>query len=237
MTMHPRRIRVDSSPMGVTIALRHVDSASPFRYLGGDWSVDFVGTATWVEGGLDRFASYGRVIEWAEGAGAVSPRIAAALRSMSEEYPARAVRVLADAVRLRDLLERLFFRIYRHNPARDEIADLNDSWLRRSLAELALTRTDDGTFQLGWPRADSELESPLWIVARAAAGLITSSDASRIKRCGGEGCGWYYVDRSRNGMRRWCEMETCGTRMKSLRRAARTAATDAGSAPLESARA
>jgi predicted RNA-binding Zn ribbon-like protein len=27
-----------------------------------------------------------------------------------------------------------------------------------------------------------------------------------------------YVDRSRNGLRRWCQMETCGTREKSRRR-------------------
>ncbi|HEV2853834.1 MAG TPA: CGNR zinc finger domain-containing protein [Thermoanaerobaculia bacterium] len=31
-------------------------------------------------------------------------------------------------------------------------------------------------------------------------------------------CGWMYVDCSRNGLRRWCEMETCGTLEKSRRR-------------------
>jgi predicted RNA-binding Zn ribbon-like protein len=42
--------------------------------------------------------------------------------------------------------------------------------------------------------------------------------------CAAPDCGWVYVDRSRNGFRRWCQMETCGTEEKSRRRAARTRA-------------
>lgn len=213
--------------MGVAISLSQMDPVTPYRYIGGDWSVDFVDTVDWVEGGLDRFSSYGRVVEWAEGAGAISRQTAVALRALSEEYPARATLVLADAVKLRNLLERLFFRISQRQPTGEDVAELNDRWLTRSLRELALAPNDDGVLELGWPRADSALESPLWIVTRSAALLITSSDASLIKRCGGEGCGWYYVDRSRNGMRRWCEMETCGARMKSRRRAERIATTRA----------
>jgi predicted RNA-binding Zn ribbon-like protein len=32
-----------------------------------------------------------------------------------------------------------------------------------------------------------------------------------------------YVDRSRNGLRRWCQMEVCGTKEKSRQRALRRA--------------
>ncbi len=210
--------------MGVAISLRQMDPITPYRYVGGDRSVDFVNTANWVEGGIDRFSSYGRVLEWAEGAPVVSRSTAGALHVLSEEYPARAVRVLSDAVELRGLLERLLFRISQNRPADAEITELNDHWLSISLAESAIIRTDDDRLTLGWPRADAALESPLWAVARAATTLVTSDDVSRIRRCGGEGCGWYYVDRSRNGLRRWCEMETCGTRMKSRRRAERNSA-------------
>ena len=45
-----------------------------------------------------------------------------------------------------------------------------------------------------------------------------AEEAERIRVCGGPDCGWVYVDRSRNGLRRWCEMETCGTQEKSRRR-------------------
>ncbi|MEO7043317.1 MAG: CGNR zinc finger domain-containing protein [Gemmatimonadaceae bacterium] len=217
--------------MGVAIAFRQLDPVTPYRYVGGDQSLDFVNTVNWIEGGLDRFASYARLLEWAEGAQVVTRRTAGALRAVSEEYPARAVRVLSDAVGLRALLERLFFRISENRTVVSEIAQLNEHWLSTSLAESAVVVNEDNGLTLGWPRADTALESPLWAVARAAATLVTSADASSIRRCGGDGCGWYYVDRSRNGLRRWCEMETCGTKMKSRRRAERNAAAHQGGTP------
>jgi predicted RNA-binding Zn ribbon-like protein len=210
--------------MGATI-LQHVpDQVTPYRYVGGDRSIDFVNTVAWVSWGPDRFTSYDRVLEWAEGSETISHSGADSLRALGDEYPARAVRVLAEAISLRRLLERLFFRISQRESAGTEIAELNEKWLTGSLTELSLVQTGTGSFELGWPRAGQALESPLWIVARSAALLLASSDVARIKRCGGTGCGWYYVDRSRNGLRRWCEMETCGTSMKSLRRAERIAA-------------
>jgi predicted RNA-binding Zn ribbon-like protein len=49
--------------------------------------------------------------------------------------------------------------------------------------------------------------------------LLTGPDVDRLKACPVEagGCGWLFVDRSRNGSRRWCRMEDCGTRTKSAR--------------------
>ena len=61
-------------------------------------------------------------------------------------------------------------------------------------------------------------ESPLWPVLRSAGALLASEEADRIRTCAGPDCGWMYVDRSRNGFRRWCQMRTCGTREKSRRR-------------------
>jgi predicted RNA-binding Zn ribbon-like protein len=61
----------------------------------------------------------------------------------------------------------------------------------------------------------------LWPVAWTAAALLTSDEAGKIRVCGGVDGGWMYVDRSRNGLRRWCRMETCGTCEKSRRRAER----------------
>jgi len=61
----------------------------------------------------------------------------------------------------------------------------------------------------------------MWPVAWDAFQLLLSPDAERLRVCGGENCGWAYVDRSRNGLRRWCEMETCGTTAKNRRRGRR----------------
>jgi predicted RNA-binding Zn ribbon-like protein len=37
----------------------------------------------------------------------------------------------------------------------------------------------------------------------------------RLKACRGEDCRWVYLDGSRNGSRRWCDMAACGNRAKS----------------------
>jgi predicted RNA-binding Zn ribbon-like protein len=60
----------------------------------------------------------------------------------------------------------------------------------------------------------------MWPVIWAAANLLKSDELSQVRVCDGDDCGWMYVDRSRNGLRRWCQMRTCGTREKSRRRRA-----------------
>lgn len=205
------------------------DPVTPYRYVGGDPSIDFVNTVDWTGRGResDRFTSYGRLIEWAAGARALAPSVLGELRRGAKRDDYETGRVMRDAIELRTLLERTFFRIAKGSRIDAELAELSQGWLRRSLEQMALV-SDVGAaggrdFVLGWPRAAQALESPLWSVAWSAARLLASGDAARIRRCGGIDCGWYYVDRSRNGLRRWCEMETCGTAMKSYRRAERNA--------------
>jgi predicted RNA-binding Zn ribbon-like protein len=96
----------------------------------------------------------------------------------------------------------------RRAPPAPDLAALN--------AELAAVRGQErlvpGASGLHWEPAKpgSRLDSVLEPVWRAAAALLTSGDATRLRQCGGEGCGWIFLDRSRNHSRRWCTMEDCG---------------------------
>jgi predicted RNA-binding Zn ribbon-like protein len=64
---------------------------------------------------------------------------------------------------------------------------------------------------------------PEWLVpdrlAHAAVELLRTMDERQLKTCPLEdgGCGWVFLDRSRNGSRRWCSMSDCGARAKSRR--------------------
>jgi len=58
-------------------------------------------------------------------------------------------------------------------------------------------------------------------VARSAAELLTSQKLGRVKVCAGEGCGWIFLDESRNGSRRWCDSRDCGNRERVRRHLAR----------------
>jgi predicted RNA-binding Zn ribbon-like protein len=57
----------------------------------------------------------------------------------------------------------------------------------------------------------------LWTVARSAAELLTSDHLGAVRVCAGSGCGWLFLDLSRNRSRRWCAMSDCGNREKARR--------------------
>ena len=57
-------------------------------------------------------------------------------------------------------------------------------------------------------------EHLLRFIARAATQLLTSEQMSRVRACGGESCGWLFLDRSRNRSRQWCTMQDCGNLSK-----------------------
>jgi len=59
-------------------------------------------------------------------------------------------------------------------------------------------------------------------VARSAAELLTSDNVDRVRECEDDrGCGYLFIDQSKNRSRRWCSMESCGNRAKARRYYAR----------------
>ena len=64
---------------------------------------------------------------------------------------------------------------------------------------------------------------PAWLVAdRLAAAcveLLQTVEVRQLKACPPDrgGCGWLFLDRSRNGSRRWCTMDDCGAHAKARR--------------------
>jgi predicted RNA-binding Zn ribbon-like protein len=69
--------------------------------------------------------------------------------------------------------------------------------------------------------------------ADAAVDVLRMADLARLRRCppAAGGCGWVFLDHSRNGSRRWCRMADCGTtakarRLTERRRAARAPSTE-----------
>jgi predicted RNA-binding Zn ribbon-like protein len=197
----------------------------PFKYVGGDASLDLVNTVDWTRHGLiqERLTDYARLTRWAEGAGVLSKADAQALRRKATAKPAEAKRAHEAALRLRDVLQRLYASIAagkRSDPAWEELNGLLGEALRH--LRVSPLRKGQAVAEWEWHGVEEILESVLWPVLRSAANLVTSDEARRIRVCGSPDCGWMYVDRSRNGLRRWCQMETCGTIEKSRRRSERT---------------
>ncbi len=192
--------------------------ALPFRYVGGDPALDLVNTVDWTSRGPadERLGDYARLVEWARGAGLVPRREAAALGARAMARPREATAALRLAHQAREAIRRAMVARARGAPSAADVAELN-RLLGEALPHLRLARGSDG-LELAWQEAGSHLESPVWGAVWSAAKLLASDEADRIRTCSGPDCGWVYVDRSRNGLRRWCEMATCGTREKSRRR-------------------
>lgn len=203
----------------------------PFRYVSGNPSLDLVNTVDWASSGLvrDRLVDYPALTLWAEGADAVNADAARDLRAAGEARPQHAEAAMETARRARWMLHRLFSSLADGQVDTYVVDEFNEV-LEESLRHLrvALRGGQDSQTRLewAWNKLGDKLESPLWPVVRSAASLMTSSEASQVRMCGGTDCGWLFVDRSRNGLRRWCEMATCGTAAKTRRRAVRGGANE-----------
>ena len=157
--------------------------------------------------------TYLDLLDWALQAGGVSPVQHAALRREAESRPREASAVRERAVSLRECLYRMFSAIVRNRRAQgDDLRTLN-TYLGEALAHLELHPARGG-YGLGWPQNAPRLDSVLWPIARSASELLTSDDLKYVRECGDGTCRWLFVDRTKNHSRRWCDMKTCGNRMK-----------------------
>jgi predicted RNA-binding Zn ribbon-like protein len=81
----------------------------------------------------------------------------------------------------------------------------------------------------GWPPA---VPRPCWSPTgwRTRPWTCSATDLTHLAMCPVEdgGCGWMFLDRSRNRSRRWCTMEACGSFAKSRRLTGRRRAARSG---------
>jgi predicted RNA-binding Zn ribbon-like protein len=207
-------------------------SDQPFKFVGGDLSLDFVNTADWTRRGpiQDRLTGYGRLLEWARAADVLPEGAAERLRARAVSSPGEEKKAFESARHSRGVLRQLFESIVAGKRSPEALARFN-SLVDGVHQHLVLTWPRESTVRSvdavgpalswDWRGRNEQLESVLWPVVRAAATLLASDEACKLRICSGADCGWMYVDRSRNGFRRWCEMSECGTREKSRRRSER----------------
>jgi predicted RNA-binding Zn ribbon-like protein len=195
-----------------------------FAYIAGDPALDLVNTVDWTPAGPteERLPDYASLLAWAEGAGVVTPALGERLRREAQRHPHEAREAHARALRVRGLLREAFGAT---GARQSEAIRALNPMLADALERQRLVAAGRGTrrHQWSWPAMEEHLDSVLWPVLRSTAVLLTSDEADRVRTCSGDDCGWMYVDRSRNGFRRWCQMRTCGTREKTRRRRVGTA--------------
>ena len=162
----------------------------------------------------DYLAGYADLLDWSGHAGSLAPQAIRQLRS--KVGTAQATKVLTQAHRLRDTIYAGFSAIAHDSPPRQADLDTLSEAYRSAMGRSAIARPAPNTYEVTWP-AEAALDpaAALWPVSHSAGQLLLSGPLDRLGEC--PGCGWLFLDTSRNGTRRWCSMATCGSRDKMAR--------------------
>lgn len=189
-----------------------------------DLCLTFANTARWHASAEpdETLHGYSDLLRWAQTIGIVAQE-GVQIAQLAQQDPAQAAAVFARALTLRETIYRLFVARL-HGEAGDP-ADLMG--FNRELA-WALTHARvtlaGGAYSWDWEREQGELDAVLWPIACSAADLLTTSELlERVGQCADDrGCGWLFLDLSKNRSRRWCDINDCGNRAKQRRHYART---------------
>ncbi|WP_067532861.1 CGNR zinc finger domain-containing protein [Nocardia crassostreae] len=168
-----------------------------FTFVSGNLTLDFIGT---VKGRRSYAAD---LLETPADLG--SWTIAAGLLDREPDCDAA---TLKQGVRLREAVYRMALAAMGGPAVADADRALVNSLAHGPLPEITL-RADGGVRRIG------DADSALAEIARSAVELFGGPDRDRIKECGRPECTRLYIDTSRGGSRRWCDMTVCGNRAKS----------------------
>jgi len=188
---------------------------SAIRLDGGRLSIDFANTihdrfAADVE---DYIATPERYVEWARRAGAIAAGEAIDMTRLEGEGD----RLMTDVRSLRDAVYRLLSAWIDEALLSGDSLLVENHWLLRARQSQSLT--ENGLLTLHAEPADLHL--PLKRIALDVVETLADARAGKLKlkRCSNQNtCGWIFADTSKNGRRRWCAMQTCGTASKTATR-------------------
>lgn len=188
-----------------------------FEFSGGALCLDFANTwGNRSDPGADRLGSYRDLVAWARQGGLVDDQGSLRLEQTASERPRAASKTLHEAVALREAVYGVLSALARGDGADPERIDLLNQVLASALPRLQLA-PGGSCCSWRWSGPDDALDRMLWPVARSAADLLTSELVGRVRECAGPSCSWLFLDESRNGRRKWCDMATCGNRAKARR--------------------
>lgn len=185
-----------------------------------DLSLQFANTVHWhaSDHPMETIQSYSDLLAWVRNQHALTEEEARSLDRAAERDQKHAADVWRRALAVREAIYRVFVaRIEGEIPEADDLACLNGE-LSSALAHAQIGVAGDG-FVWQWQPDESALDRVLWPILRSAADLLTDHALlSRVGQCADDrGCGWLFLDTSKNRSRRWCDINDCGNRAKQRR--------------------
>jgi|SRR5580704_11597498 predicted RNA-binding Zn ribbon-like protein len=192
-------------------------SAGKLKLWGGELCLDFANTVDWRRRAdrKDFLLSVIDLIDWDRQMGAITADEADILTRKAKASPEKAAVCFGTALKLREAIYRIFSSISSSAPPAIVDGDEFNNLLSPLMAGTALVAGK--AFTWGWAGDRDSLQRLLWPIAWSAANLLASDRAQRVRECADEGCGWLFIDTSKNARRQWCSMKSCGNRAKARR--------------------
>jgi predicted RNA-binding Zn ribbon-like protein len=187
--------------------LQFQNNVSPLD--GGTPALNFVNTLKnkGSDNPKDYLTNYEDFVYWCCQAGVISYDYYRHLSLEGYCYAQEAKSVFEQVVTARFILYELFLSVVKNEPADEIFVRQFNSLTETASKYLRYESTSTGLQQV-WFNIDEEIAAPLWIIVRSAAGLLVLGDPKKIKQC--KTCGSMFLDRTKNGKRRWCNPVTCG---------------------------
>lgn len=193
------------------------------RLLGDRLCLDFANTIEGPRsaGPEDFLLEYADLARWGHHTGVLSEASTERLLRLAAESPRAASAAFTRGLALRAAITRVFHAIATGATPKPSDLALLQSEYRNAMRHAQLLQSADH-YRWDWPDDEAALDRPLWPIARSAIDVLTQDNLARVKECpGADDCGWLFYDTSKNGSRRWCSMEGCGSRLKMRRQYAR----------------
>jgi predicted RNA-binding Zn ribbon-like protein len=177
--------------------------------------LDFANTLSWrlCEKSHEWLKNYENLLEWAILAGIIKEE-----ETQDEEFQIRGSageikQQLARAIRLREAIYRIFSAISGGRQTKEADLQIINQEVLQACKQLFIAQSGN-RYAWQWVNGTALHDRILGTVARSAVDLLTSNDLERVGECQGDGCGWLFIDNSKNHTRRWCSMNDCGNRAK-----------------------
>jgi predicted RNA-binding Zn ribbon-like protein len=177
------------------------------KLIGERLCLDFTNTVGGRKGSeivLEKLKTYDDLLTWSVHVGILNHREAESLKKTGSPN------IVKRALHLREAIYRICIAaMKKKSPDASDMTLLNNEIRQARKREFI-----DSKFQLRAKSTNKDVDRMLWPVALSAAQLLTTDDLKRLQQCDGEGCGWLFVDTSKNHTRQWCDMSDCGNREK-----------------------
>jgi predicted RNA-binding Zn ribbon-like protein len=189
----------------------------PRDLIAGHLALDLVNTVTARNAEpVDWLTGYPGLLQWASLTGDFDPGTLRALRRRSADAPDAAAAALHATRELREALHDVTSAIIRNDaPPPDGLRRIERAW-KDAVGDAELTLVT-GSARLQLTVGTSGLAYLNHELALRSLELLQTLPPARTRICPGPRCGWLFIDHSRGGQRRWCDMATCGNAAKTTR--------------------